>query len=120
MDARFRACLARRGARFLSLIAIGSLGAAMLFGEDRPRNLPAREWLLMACFPVAHVAGLILAWKREVAGALLGTAAIAAFYSIHLALGEGMPGGFFLVFLLPCILFLTSHVAWRRLRARAA
>ena len=52
------------------------------------------------------IIGMLVAWWKEVAGALLGLAALAGFYLWNVAVRGSLPDGpYFLLFALPLFLF---------------
>lgn len=101
-------------ARMLSLGVFAILGA-FAFGEGTPR--PA-DWLLLACFPIGPVLGLMLAWWREILGALLTLASLAAFYLLCIAEGRAPVGPYFAILASPAALFLLAGLLRRRTRTR--
>lgn len=110
----------RWSARAISLISIGVL---MLFltGQDGlianwAKVRPA-EWGALLFFPFGVMLGLALAWWRELPGALLAAASVAAFYAYCALLSGRVPTGpWFLIFAAPAALFFASSLAHRRVR----
>jgi hypothetical protein len=97
-------------ARVLSLGTIGIIGA-FAFGEGTPT---AAEWLLLAFFPIGLVVGLVLAWWREIPGALLALGSMAAFYAIHFVSRGTLPAGpYFAVLVSPAVVFLAAGLTSR-------
>jgi len=98
-------------ARAASLASIGLLVAFATSGGDWPTAL---EWALIACFPVGTVAGMAIAWWREIAGGLVTLASLAAFYAICTVAGGGPPTGpWFIAFAAPGLALLGCGIASR-------
>lgn len=98
-------------ARAASLASIGLLVAFATSGGDWPTAL---EWALIACFPVGTVAGMAIAWWREIAGGLVTLASLAAFYAICTVAGGGPPTGpWFIAFAAPGLALLGCGMASR-------
>jgi hypothetical protein len=100
-------------ARLLSLASTGLL-LAFAFGGHEPGTPNAREWVLLAAFPIGVVAGMLVGWWRALAGGLLGLASLGAFYVMAGAWGRFPTGPYFAIFALPCVLFLASGLLARR------
>jgi len=104
-------------ARAASLASIGLLVAFATSGGDWPTAL---EWALIACFPVGTVAGMAIAWWREIAGGLVTLASLAAFYAICTVAGGGPPTGpWFVAFAAPGLALLGCGIAARLTRRSA-
>lgn len=100
-------------ARVMSLGTIGIIGA-FAFGEGTPTKA---EWLVLAFFPIGLVVGLVLAWWREIPGALLALGSMAAFYAIHFAARGTFPAGpYFAVLVSPAVVFLAAGLINRMMR----
>ena len=98
-------------ARAASLASIGLLVAFATSGGDWPTAL---EWALIACFPVGTVAGMAIAWWKEIAGGLVTLASLAAFYGIATVVGGSPPSGpWFLAFAAPGLALLGCGIASR-------
>lgn len=110
----FAATALRWIARLLSLGVVAIL-AAFAFGEGTPRP---EDWLLLAFFPIGLVLGLIVAWWREIPGALLTLASLAAFYLICFANGKVPTGPYFAILASPAALFLIAGLLRRRTQPR--
>jgi hypothetical protein len=109
--------VARWSGRILSLLSIGLIGLFVIGEPPWPWRLSGFEALMLLCFPITVVAGLIVAWWREGAGALVAVLGVSAFYLVHLAGSGGWPGGpWFLIFASPAALFLVSWALRRRAR----
>ena len=100
-------------------LAAASIGIILLFliGEGfDPGDVRPREWALFACFPVGLVIGLGVGCWREIAGGLIASLSLAAFYLVYLVLHGDWPRcAAFLVLAFPGILFLALGV-WRKVR----
>jgi len=65
----------------------------------------------LAFFPIGLVLGLIIAWWKEGAGAVIALASILAFYLVYgLLLGNNVSSWAFLVFAIPAFLFLLDWI----------
>ncbi|MFM8732487.1 MAG: hypothetical protein ACKOGJ_08270, partial [Phycisphaerales bacterium] len=74
----------------------------------------ALEWVLIACFPVGTVAGMAIAWRKEIVGGLVTLASLAAFYAIYAVAGGGPPTGpWFVAFAAPGLALLGCGIASR-------
>ncbi len=101
--------------------AISALIILMFFiGEDYQEgyqpllHLSPKDSLLMVAF-FALWLGLILGWKRELAGGLLTLSGLAAFYLIYYLFSASFPRGpFFLIFASPGFLYLYLGIACRK------
>ncbi|MBU3682648.1 MAG: hypothetical protein FGM39_01240 [Phycisphaerales bacterium] len=104
-------------ARAASLASIGLLVAFATSGGSWPTAL---EWALIACFPVGTVAGMALAWWKEIAGGLVTLASLVAFYAIYAVAGGGPPTGpWFIAFAAPGLALLGCGIAARLTRRSA-
>jgi hypothetical protein len=95
-------------ARTLAALVVAMI-LSFLFGEgvDVPRLTPI-EWLGLAAF-AALCTGLLLGWKREVAGGVLSLGALAVFYAIELAVNGRLPHGWvWRLLAVPGVLYLIS------------
>jgi hypothetical protein len=98
-------------ARAASLASIGLLVAFATSGGAWPSAL---EWALIACFPVGTVAGMAIAWWKEIAGGLVTLASLAAFYAIATVAGGGPPTGpWFVAFAAPGLALLGCGIVSR-------
>jgi len=96
-------------ARLLGLAVLG-LYAVIIAGEGLPdpRRLTASEASQMALF-LAACGGLVLAWRREVAGGLVTLAAVTLFYANELRLAGRLPRGWaFAILVVPALLSLLA------------
>ncbi len=103
-------------ARAASVVSIGLL-AAFAFGGGEPGLPTAKEWVALALFPAGVVAGMVLAWWKEVPGGLVTAASLMAFYAVMYS-GRGvLPGGpYFVLFALPGLVLLVCGLLDRRVR----
>ena len=61
----------------------------------------------MLLFPVGFTAGLLLAWRWEMCGALVSIGSMAGFYAVHALLSRRAPRGpYFALLTVPAVLFL--------------
>lgn len=104
-------------ARSLSLAAFAFV-AAFVFGGSEPFVMPtAREWFLLACFPMGLLVGLAIAWRHEILGGAIGVGSVAMFYVLEFAFSGTLPRGIFFVLLaLPALLFFVLGLLDRRRR----
>ncbi|WP_152052130.1 DUF7670 domain-containing protein [Tautonia marina] len=107
--------VARWSGRILSLLSIGLISLFVIGEPPWPWRLTGFEALLLLCFPISVVVGLILAWWREGLGALVAILGVVAFDLVHLAGSGGWPRGpWFLIFASPAAFFLVSWALRRR------
>lgn len=103
--------------RAASLASIGLLIAFATSGGGWPTAL---EWALIACFPLGTVAGMAIAWRREIAGGSVTLASLVAFYAIYAVAGGGPPTGpWFIAFAAPGLALLGCGIAARLTRRSA-
>jgi hypothetical protein len=99
------------------LSSIASIGLIIAFATADPKVPQPQEWLLLALFPIGVVVGMVVGWWRELAGGLIGTASLFAFYAAFLANGYSLNRGvWFGVFALPAMLFLAAGLLQRTSR----
>lgn len=84
--------------------------ASFLVGEGFAlTHLTRREASLFLCFPFGVMLGLVWAWWRPRAGALLALGCLAGFYALYFATTGRLPHGpWFLIFTSPALLFLLA------------
>jgi acyl-[acyl-carrier-protein]-phospholipid O-acyltransferase/long-chain-fatty-acid--[acyl-carrier-protein] ligase len=105
------AILIRWLARILGLAGLALVLVFMIGEGFNPFRFTARELALCACFPLAWMIGLLLAWRRELAGGLLTVGSILSFHAVHFATTGGMPRGWaFAVLAIPGCLFLVASL----------
>jgi hypothetical protein len=109
--------LLRWAARAASVVSLGLLTMFATSGGEWPS---AREWLLIAFFPVGVAVGTALAWRHEVLGGAVAAASLAAFYALVRLLGDASPGWWFVAFAAPGIALLTCGLAARAARRAGA
>lgn len=88
--------LLRRIARISSLLSIGFLFlivAGEILFPHAAGPFTNREILPMLFFPIGVVAGMVLAWRTELAGGLLTIASLLAFYLTLFAFDGRFPRG---------------------------
>jgi hypothetical protein len=96
------------------LARIASIGSVLLliafaFGPSERAMPTAREWVALVFFPIGVALGALLAWRYEVAGALISLSSLGAFYIVAwLTRGAFPRGPYFLVFIVPALLFLLA------------
>jgi hypothetical protein len=102
----------RRLAKAWSIASI-LLIALFFFGEGfDPARVAPKEWVGLFFFPLGVVAGMILAWWKELPGGLITVASLLAFYLVYglLLSGRASQGWAFIIFALPGFLFLASSL----------
>lgn len=104
-------------ARIWSVLSIAFL-LVMFIGEMMMPSaaLPNfAEGVLMLFFPVGVLIGMLLAWKKELPGALVTIVSIVAFYAgIWLLRGNLPRGPYFLLVAAPGLLFLADWWLYHR------
>jgi hypothetical protein len=100
-------------ARAWSLATI-ALVLAFIAGEGIDLS-GAGQYVGFLFFPVGICAGLIVAWWREKAGAIITIGSLLIFYAIHLATAGTLPRGpAWVLFAAPGFLFLLTSMLSRR------
>ncbi len=107
--------LLRWTARILSLASLGLI-LMFAFGGEEAGGMPTlREWGALTFFPIGVQVGMLLAWKKEIAGGLIALAALGGFYAYYMFMAGSLPGGpYFALFSLPAVLFLVSGIMAHR------
>jgi hypothetical protein len=101
-------------ARIASLISAFILLLFFVGEGFNPAKLRAGEWVLMICFPLGVLAGMAIAWRRELVGGVITVACLAAFYAVNFLISGGFPRGWaFLAFSFPGFLFLAHWLLTR-------
>lgn len=99
--------------RVASVVSLILLSLFLFGGEESTPT--GREWLMLALFPGALSLGMLLAWRHEIVGGAMTTAAIIGTYAMFWFRRDGVfPGYWFLVFASPGILLLIVGVLARR------
>lgn len=107
--------VARWSGRILSLLSIGLISLFVIGEPPWLWRLSEFEALLLLCFPITVVVGLIVAWWREGVGALVAVLGVVAFYVVHLSgSGEWPRGPWFFLFASPAAFSLISWALRRR------
>jgi hypothetical protein len=102
-------CVFRWSARITALVLLaGWVTLVAIEGVPPESGLSAIVWGQLAAMLVLF-AGYVLAWRREVLGALVAIAAFGMFYAIHLWGVDGWPQLAFAVFAAPAVLFFVAH-----------
>jgi hypothetical protein len=102
----------RWSARVLSVLSVGVILLFFVGEGFDPSEVTLRQWVALLLFPVAVVAGMFVAWRREGLGGGVSVAGLAAFYLYSLLLNGGMPRGLaFLILSAPGFLFLLYGLA---------
>ena len=97
-------------ARVTSVLSVGTIALFFLAEPFNPARVQAREWIGLAFFPAGVVLGLVIAWWREVFGAVIALLSLAAFHVIYgWLMGSQINSLAFLFFTAPAFLFL---IAW--------
>lgn len=118
--ARFAALSLRWAARLGSLASLALLAAFLFGGGEQILPSTLREAVSMALFPGCVAAGMLLAWRWELAGGLLCVAGLAAFYAwMALASGRVPLTPYFALFAAPGFIFLICGTL-ERIRRRTA
>ncbi len=95
---------------FILLIFIGEMFTPAIAALPSPA-----EAVLMLFFPVGVLVGMLLAWKKELPGALVTIISVAAFYiGIWLLRGRVPAGPYFLLVAAPGVLFLADWWLYHR------
>jgi len=98
-------------------VASALLLFAFAFGGREHLRLTMSEAVAFLFFPVGVVAGFVVAWRRELLGALVTLGSITLFYLYLLAWGKGRPAGpYFLLFAAPGFLHLVNALLFARKR----
>ncbi|HLP85075.1 MAG TPA: hypothetical protein VK157_12055 [Phycisphaerales bacterium] len=107
--------LVRWAARITSVLAVGIIALFATSGGNTPT---LAEWIAIAFFPVGLVIGLIVAWKREIPGAVIALASLVIFYAYMFATSSFRAdmryAGNFALFAIPAVLFLAAGLLARR------
>lgn len=102
-------------ARILSVLSIGMILLIFMGEVVFPHSeavFGVREIIALSFFPFGVIAGLILAWRRELLGGLVSIGSMAAFYlTLYLFDGRFPRGPFFLLLASPGILFMLASAA---------
>jgi acyl-[acyl-carrier-protein]-phospholipid O-acyltransferase/long-chain-fatty-acid--[acyl-carrier-protein] ligase len=113
--------LLRWTARLLGLVSLGILLTFMIGEGFNPLRFAPRGWALCLCFPIGLMAGLLLAWRWELAGGLVAVLGTLGFYGLHFAFSGGLPrGGAFLALAAPAFLSLASSLVNAPVEERGA
>ncbi|NCO40202.1 MAG: hypothetical protein COZ06_02375 [Armatimonadetes bacterium CG_4_10_14_3_um_filter_66_18] len=91
-------------------LSVASVGLVLLFlvGEGPP---PLRALPQLLLFPLGVCLGMVLAWKWEVLGGAVTTAAVAGFYLQNYVATGGLPKGpWFLLIAAPGLVFLAAGI----------
>jgi len=91
---------------FMAVMLIGHI-----FGDSRDdATITLWEAIAIMFFPVGVLAGLIIAWKKEVLGGIINIASMAIFFTYMCILrGRILEGWIWIIFILPGILFIISN-----------
>jgi hypothetical protein len=105
-------------ARIFSLLPITFVIVTIVHEGSNPIGIIRSTGGLFLFFPIGVSVGFLRAWRWELIGSVVSLANMALFYVMHHVQRGRYPGGpWFLVFLLPAMLFLASWT-WRRLARR--
>ncbi len=106
-------------ARLSSLVSIGIL-LLFIVGEGcghLPCTLGHLKYFLF--FPLGVISGMVLSWKRELAGSMVTIGSLAAFFVIMYLDRGRFPGGLaWYVFASPAVLFMISALTGKSSRPR--
>ncbi|MCU0688134.1 MAG: hypothetical protein MUE97_00075 [Phycisphaerales bacterium] len=88
----------------LSLLTILTI-AIFAFGEHGTPT--AKDWVLLAFFPIGLLLGLVLAWWRELVGGLIAVISILGFYvAVLIANGHVPTSPYIAILATPGVLFV--------------
>jgi hypothetical protein len=94
-------------ARIGSVVCIGFLLLIFIGEGFDPATITNIEWLMLLCFPVGVVLGMIVGWWQEMTGGVITAVSLILFYLIDTIASNGPPDGWwFFLFALPGLLFL--------------
>jgi len=115
MSAGDIAVAVRWTARVASAVSLLLL-AAFAFGPHERGHATRQEWVGLAFFPIGVALGLLVAWRYELAGALLAVGSLGAFYVVYgwWIRGALPRGPYFFLFTAPAVLFLIASLLTRR------
>jgi hypothetical protein len=98
------------------LTSLTSAGIVLMFAFGESGTPTAREWLLLAFFPIGLVLGMGLGWWRELLGGAVALGSLAVFYAILFAFRGSVPTSpYFAILAAPGALFLAAGL-WMRCR----
>ena len=94
-------------ARIGSIVCVGLLLLIFVGEGFDPAAITRTEWLMLLCFPVGVVLGMMIGWWKEMTGGVITAVSLILFYLID-AIASGSPpdGWWFFIFALPGLLFL--------------
>jgi hypothetical protein len=105
--------LLRWSARLLSAFTIGFI-LLFMFGEEANWSaVTMRDMVGLIFFPIGLMLGLVLAWRRELAGGLVAVGSMALFFLVYgLVINRAVfMGWWFLILSVPAVLFLAYGIA---------
>lgn len=104
----------RWSARITSVLAMGIIAIFATSGGGVPSKA---EWIAIALFPAGVLIGMIIAWKREMPGAIISLASLLIFYGYMFAQSAFAADmryvGNFALFGIPGVLFLAAGLLTR-------
>jgi hypothetical protein len=94
-------------ARVLSIASVGLLLLFVFGGRESLANITFKEFVGFLFFPIGLICGLIMGWKKELLGGLIGIASVAGLYLVYglLLNGSVIRSFWFLAFAAPAFLF---------------
>lgn len=103
------------GLRWLArLLSAMSIGIILMFAFGEPGAPSAREWLMLAFFPIGMVVGLMVGWWRELMGGLITIGSLSVFYGLMMMHTQRFPPGpYFAILASPGMLFVIVGL-WAR------
>lgn len=108
----------RWSARLLSAVTIGFILLFMFGQEANWSAVTARDAVGLLFFPFGLMLGLVLGWRREMAGGLISVGSMALFFLVYgLVINRAVfMGWWFLILSIPGVLFLVyallRHEHW--------
>ncbi|HTH51977.1 MAG TPA: hypothetical protein VL501_08590 [Pyrinomonadaceae bacterium] len=103
----------RWSARLLSALTIAFILLFMFGSEANWSAVAVRDLIGLLFFPFGLMLGLVLGWRREMAGGLIGVGSMALFFLVYgLVVNRAVfMGWWFVVLSVPAVLFLAYGLA---------
>ncbi len=101
-------------ARGLSALVVALIGGILVVNHPNLIEIIRSTRGQFLWFPIGVCAGMLLAWRWELAGGLVSLVSLGLFYAGEVTLwGKWPKGPFFLIFTLPATLFVASWLLAR-------